>query len=426
MNPIVYAIPVFMLTILAEAWLARRRGLRVYDIPDAITSLHHGVISQISGAFAKVLTLGIYVAIYENARIVEWPADSLWFGFLALVFYDFCYYWNHRMGHEVNVLWASHVVHHSSEYYNLSTALRQTSTGNLFGWLFYVPMALAGIPPSVFIIVAVIDLLYQYWVHTELVGSLGWFDRVFCSPSNHRVHHGQNDYCIDKNYGGILILWDRLFGTFEPERLGPDAEPIRFGIRKPLQSYNPLWGNLHYYADMVQLMKDTPGVLAKIGVVFAPPGGWGQPLPHFDPAGFHRYAPPTPANLRRYAGIQYALTVPAISHFLASFNQMGTALAAAYALVIFISAMSLGALLQHPGPARRLWLRLEQCRVTALGLCFALLPDWFGYTASQPLRLALLAGLLGCAAWLNLHARELSTDAGHASDGASSPVSARQ
>jgi len=139
MNPIVYAIPVFMLTILLEAWVARRRGVAVYDIPDAITSLHHGLLSQVTNAFTKIATLGIYIAVYEAYRFTEWSMSSIPLWILALVLYDLCYYWAHRMYHEVNVMWASHVVHHSSEYYNLSTALRQTSTGALFGWVFYLP-----------------------------------------------------------------------------------------------------------------------------------------------------------------------------------------------------------------------------------------------------------------------------------------------
>jgi sterol desaturase/sphingolipid hydroxylase (fatty acid hydroxylase superfamily) len=117
-------------------------------------------------------------------------------------------------------MWASHVVHHSSEYYNLSTALRQTSTGSFLGWVFYLPLAVVGVPWQMLVIVGLIDLLYQYWVHTELIGRLGVLDRILVTPSNHRVHHGQNDYCIDKNYGGILVLWDRLFGTFADERDG--------------------------------------------------------------------------------------------------------------------------------------------------------------------------------------------------------------
>jgi sterol desaturase/sphingolipid hydroxylase (fatty acid hydroxylase superfamily) len=139
---------------------------------------------------------------------------------LALVFYDFCYYWLHRAGHRVAVLWAAHVVHHQSEDYNLSTALRQTSSGFLLGWIFYLPMAVAGVPPLVFGVVALVDLLYQYWVHTQQIGRLGWFDRWFCSPSNHRVHHAVNDRYLDKNYGGILIVWDRLFGSFIERRRG--------------------------------------------------------------------------------------------------------------------------------------------------------------------------------------------------------------
>ena len=394
MNPIVYAIPVFMLTILIEAWVAKRRAVAVYDIPDAITSLHHGVISQIIGLFLKVLTLGIYVATYDAYRAVTLPADSLWVWIFAVIAYDFLYYWNHRLGHEVNVLWASHVVHHSSEYYNLSTALRQTSTGGLLGWAFYLPLAVAGVPPTVFIGAALIDLLYQYWVHTELVGKLGWFDRVFCSPSNHRVHHGQNDYCIDKNYGGILILWDRWFGTFEEER---DEEKVTFGIRSPLASFNPVWGNLHYYAELWRQSCAARGWRSKAGVWLAPPGGWDVPLPHFEARSFTRFSTATPPTVRRYAAVQYALSVPFVTDLIARFPQLDQGQQLAYASGILLTAVSLGALLE----GRELARRLEQVRVVALGSAFALLPDWFGWSAPDALKLTLLAVALGSAAWLN-------------------------
>jgi alkylglycerol monooxygenase len=160
---------------------------------------------------------------------------------LALVLYDFCYYWLHRAGHEVALFWAAHVVHHQSQHYNLSTALRQTSSGLLFGWIFYLPMAVAGrAADHLWHRAALIDLLYQFWVHTEQVGKLGWFDRVFCSPSNHRVHHAVNDRYIDRNYGGILMLWDRLFGSFQEEK---DNEPCVYGTRGALNSWDPLWAN---------------------------------------------------------------------------------------------------------------------------------------------------------------------------------------
>ena len=218
-----------------------------------------GMLSQLSGVFMLALSVGIYVVVYNRLRLFALDAGDwrVWLG--ALVAYDFLYYWNHRIDHEVGIFWAAHVVHHQSDEFNLSTALRQSSTGSLLGWLFYLPMAVAGVPPVVFVGVGLIDLLYQFWIHTELVGSLGWFDRVFASPSNHRVHHGVNDRYLDRNYGGIFILWDRLFGTFEPESR-------KAGLRRARQpsTFDPLGANLAYYATIADLAgaRDWPDKLA--------------------------------------------------------------------------------------------------------------------------------------------------------------------
>lgn len=241
---ITWATPVFFALIALELLVAKLRRRSVYHSSDAINSLGLGVISQIVAVFSKLLTFGIYAWCVQRFAIFALPANSLWVWITALLIYDFCYYWLHRAGHEVNILWAAHVVHHQSEDYNLSTALRQTGSGMLLGWLFYLPMAIIGYPLEVFVVVALIDLLYQFWVHTELVGRLGWFDRVFCSPSNHRAHHAVNDKYLDKNYGGILILWDRLFGTFIEE---DDTDPPIYGTRSPLRSWNPLWANAEVY-----------------------------------------------------------------------------------------------------------------------------------------------------------------------------------
>jgi hypothetical protein len=161
------------------------------------------------------------------------------------------------------------VVHHQSEDYNLSTALRQTGSGWLFGWVFYLPMALLGFPPLVFGTVALIDLLYQFWVHTRQIGRLGWFDRWFCSPSNHRVHHAVNDRYLDRNYGGILMVWDRLFGSFVEE---DDLEPIVYGTRKPLRSWNPVTANLEVYAALARDSWRARSWADKVRVWFKPPG----------------------------------------------------------------------------------------------------------------------------------------------------------
>ena len=229
-----------------------------------------------------------------HVALAPWrlPVDSPWTWLGALVAYDFLYYWHHRAGHRVAVFWAAHVVHHQSEDYNLSTALRQTSSGWLFGWIFYLPMALAGVPPLVFGVVALIDLLYQFWVHTEQVGRLGWFDRWFCAPSNHRVHHAVNDAYLDRNYGGILIVWDRLFGTYAAE---DPATPCIYGTRGPLRSWNPIRANLQVYAGLARDAWRTRRLVDKAAVWLKPPG-WrppdlviADPKPAFDLASVERF-----------------------------------------------------------------------------------------------------------------------------------------
>ena len=323
-NPILYAIPVFMLTVAFEAfWALRRHGNRtadvggrtrpIYQFADAMGSLQIGVLSRIAAAFPRLLTVGIYVLVYQQFAVSSWDKSSPLAWLLALLLYDFFYYWKHRANHEVRIMWAGHITHHNSEYFNLSTALRQSSTTFVFDWMFYLPMAVLGVPPEMWIAAALIDLLYQYWTHTELIGRLGWFDRVFVSPSNHRVHHGQNDYCIDRNYGGILILWDRLFGTFEDER----PEPIIYGVRTPLASVDPLWGNLHYYALIWRDLRAARGIDAKLDAIFAPPSGWrNEKLGHFEPLDFQRYEITVNKALACYVTVQYAITVVCLCAFL--------------------------------------------------------------------------------------------------------------
>ena len=291
---IVLATPVFLGAIALELAIGLARGRNTYRMHDAMASIGLGMMSQLVGLFTRLLAIGVYVLVYERVAVWHLPTDSVvvWLG--ALLMYDLCYYWLHRAGHRVGVFWAAHVVHHQSEDYNLSTALRQTSSGALLGWLFYLPMAVIGVPPLVFGTVALIDLLYQFWVHTQQVGKLGWFDRWFCSPSNHRVHHAVNDRYLDRNYGGILIVWDRLFGTFEEEH---DDEPCVYGTRAPLRSFNPLWANLEVYAALARDMWRTRSWADKLRVWFQPPG-WRPadvaerfPKPEFRIEAVRRYDP---------------------------------------------------------------------------------------------------------------------------------------
>ncbi len=279
---IVLATPLFLLLIGLELVVGLARGRNGYRLGDALSSIGLGVMSQIVGVFTAALTLGLYVAA---SAVAPWrlPADSIWTWLGALLAYDFLYYWHHRAGHRVAVLWAAHAVHHQSEDYNLSTALRQTSSGFLLGWIFYLPMALAGVPPLVFGVVALVDLLYQFWVHTEQIGRLGWFDRWFCAPSNHRVHHAVNDEYLDKNFGGILIVWDRIFGTYAEE--DPRTRCV-YGTRAPLASWNPVAANLQVYAALLRDARHLPRWRDRLALWWRPPGWWPQgvaPPPHRKP-----------------------------------------------------------------------------------------------------------------------------------------------
>ena len=346
---IVLATPVFLLMIAAEYALGVARGRRIYRLNDAISSISLGVLSQLGGLFTKVLVVGIYTLFFHALAI--WPERAFWgtwYGvLLALVFYDFCYYWHHRAGHEVALFWAAHVVHHQSQHYNLSTALRQTSSGALFGWVFYLPMALAGVPPLVFAIVALVDLLYQFWVHTELVGKLGWFDRVFCAPSNHRVHHAINDSYLDKNYGGILIVWDRLFGSFREEQ-----EQCVYGTRTALRSWDPLWANTQVYWSLLQDSWRAQRWSDKVRVWFKPPG-WRAPdvslrwpKPDFDLRQVDTFDPPLDRARQWFAGSQFLLLLAGVAlvlWFAGSWSSTRTAVCSA-TLVAFYWAM--GAVLQ--------------------------------------------------------------------------------
>jgi sterol desaturase/sphingolipid hydroxylase (fatty acid hydroxylase superfamily) len=292
---IVLATPVFLLLIGVEFLVGWRRGRNTYRLNDALNSIGLGIMSQLVGVFSALLTVAIYTLAFEHTSLWKLPASELWVWLVGLVLYDLCYYWHHRFGHTVALFWAAHVVHHQSEDYNLSTALRQTSSGWVAGWLFYLPMALLGFPPLVFGVVALIDLLYQYWVHTQQIGRLGWFDRWFCAPSNHRVHHAVNDKYLDRNYGGIFIVWDRLFGSYIEE---DDAEPIVYGTRGPLRSWKPVWANLQYYAELAKDSWRTARWSDKLRVWFMHPG-WRPadvaakwPKPAFDIAKVQRFDPP--------------------------------------------------------------------------------------------------------------------------------------
>ena len=346
---IVLTTPVFLLLIVVEFAWGYTHGRNSYRLNDAINSISLGVLSQLGGLFAKLFTLGIYTAVYSTVALYPDMAFwSTWYGaLLALVFYDFCYYWLHRAGHRSAILWAAHVVHHQSQCYNLSTALRQTGSGPLLAWIFYLPMAIAGVPPLIFAIVGLVDLLYQFWVHTEQVKKLGWFDRVFCSPSNHRVHHAVNDDYLDKNYGGILILWDRLFGTFREE-----DGPCVYGTRGPLNSWDPLWANAEVYWTLLQDSWRARNWADKLWVWLKPPG-WrpadvalNYPKPAFELSRVRVFDPVVSHAAGGFAAAQFLLLLSGVSAVLWFADVMALSSSAVWSLALVAGYWVVGALLQ--------------------------------------------------------------------------------
>ncbi|HYE38822.1 MAG TPA: lysoplasmalogenase family protein, partial [Ramlibacter sp.] len=346
---IVLATPVFLLLIGVEYAVGVWRGRNTYRLNDAINSISLGMLSQVTAVLTRLFRVGIYTAVYGVVSV--WHNDAFWTSplgwLLALVFYDFCYYWLHRAGHEVAVFWAAHVVHHQSQDYNLSTALRQTSSGALLGWIFYIPMAVAGVPPLVFGIVALVDLLYQYWVHTEHVGKLGWFDRWFCSPSNHRVHHAVNDRYLDRNYGGILVVWDRMFGSFREE-----DEKCVYGTRAPLESWDPLWSNLEVYWALAKDSWHARSWADKLRVWIKPPG-WRPadvaarfPKPPFDIGAVRRYHPPMSPALAWFCGMQFVAILGGVALFLWHADWMPLSQSVVWLAALMAAIWSVGAAMQ--------------------------------------------------------------------------------
>jgi sterol desaturase/sphingolipid hydroxylase (fatty acid hydroxylase superfamily) len=358
---IVLATPVFLLLIGIEFLIGWRRGRNTYRLNDALNSIGLGIMSQLVGVFSALLTVAIYTLVYDSTSLWKLPAGEVWVWLVGLVLYDLCYYWHHRFGHTMALFWAAHVVHHQSEDYNLSTALRQTSSGWIAGWLFYLPMAVLGFPPLVFAVVALIDLLYQYWVHTQQIGRLGWFDRWFCAPSNHRVHHAVNDKYLDRNYGGIFIVWDRLFGTYIEE---DDAEPCIYGTRGPLRSWNPVWANLQYYAELAKDSWRAQNRADKLRVWFMHPG-WRPadvaakwPKPAFDIAKVERFDPPMSGGAQWLASAIFLVLLSATTLFLWNAHRMNIAQQGLCAagivvglwLVGFVSERPLRAAVRQPSP----------------------------------------------------------------------------
>ena len=319
-NPIVLSIPIFFVLIGIELLVERFTNQKLYRFPDSIANLSCGITSQLSGLFVKIFVIGIYQFCFE--RFAFFTLEHGWIYWIALfLLVDIAYYWGHRKSHEINLFWGGHVVHHQSEDYNLSVALRQSSIQEIWTFAFSLPIAFIGFRTQDFVLVAAFNTLYQFWIHTETINKLPrWIEFIFNTPSHHRVHHGRDPKYIDKNHAGSLIIWDRMFGTFQEEEERPT-----YGITKPINSWNAIWANMSHYAEMANDMKRIPAWSDRLKLLFKRPGWLPESLGGYraaaevDKASYKKYETPTPLSLNLYVLFQYTLCLAGTSLFL--FNQ---------------------------------------------------------------------------------------------------------
>ncbi|MHA6494981.1 sterol desaturase family protein [Pseudomonas borbori] len=359
MNVAVMAFPLYILLILLELAYERHSGRATYRLADASTSINTAVLRVLLEGPLRLLLIVPYAWLYEHARLFDWPASSPWLWLVGFIAVDFCFYWAHRTLHRHNLLWGAHQPHHSSEDFNLSTALRKGAFQTAFDWPFYLPLAVLGLPLPVFLLLLGIQLVYQFWIHTQHVGRLGWVEHVLITPSLHRVHHGQNDAYIDKNHGGVFILWDKLFGTYAEER-----EPVRYGVTTPVSTFDPIrlqfsWWRL-LWADALA----TRHWWDKLRLWWMPTG-WrpedvrDTPWPKM---GAEKFECDYPPGLKAYAFAQFVAINALTLGFLASVKRAAVWEPWLLVGVILFGCISLGLLFEG---RRGLW-RLECIRLLAM------------------------------------------------------------
>jgi len=400
---IALAIPVFFVLIGVELWVGKRRGQQLYRLNDSLNDLSCGILQRLAMLLCAVFLFAGYLAIHERFALAALPSDSAAVWIACFIGVDFLYYWYHRLSHEINFMWAAHVVHHQSEEYNLTVALRQSALQPFHSMVFYWPLALIGFPPAIFAGCSAINTLYQFWIHTRTIGRLGPLESVLMTPSHHRVHHGRNPIYLDRNHGGTFILWDKLFGTFQLEE-----EEVAYGVTKPLATWNPLWANFDYWFDLFRLASRSSSFVDRVRVFFASPGWRPEELGGFEkpsavPMPPTLFDPVISDRLKRYAFIQFVQLLGLSSPLLLMSASGRWWVMALGCVAISWGLLGVGAVLDGRNWAGRCeWLRI--------GLTPLLLMPLFQGSPAQPL-LVLFVLNLGIAAYLGVYWDGLRTEA---------------
>lgn len=344
---IALSIPIFFLLIGIELAYDFYKKLKYYRFNDSISNLSQGIGSQLTGLFMKTTLFFGYKYIFEHWRIFELP-NNIWVWIILFIAVDFCYYWFHRMSHQINALWAAHIVHHQSEEYNLTVALRQSWFQSWFSWVFYLPLALLGFEPLMFLTLSSFNTLYQFWIHTRGIKNMGFLEHILNTPSHHRVHHGSNPKYIDKNHAGTLIIWDKLFGTFQKEE-----EEVYYGITSPLASWNPVWANVHYWVELLNTAKKADNITDKVKVFIKPPGWFPANLggfkyaPEIDVMNYKKYDSTYSSKIIRYVSFQFMIALGVGSALLFLNSKLDITQVILIVLFTIATLITCGALLEN-------------------------------------------------------------------------------
>ena len=322
-NPIILSIPIFFILIGFELLVDKLYNRSNYRFNDAITNISCGIGEQVTGVFFKLLVVTLYTVLFERYAFLKIPVNWAT-GIILFIAVDFFYYWFHRYSHVINLFWGGHVVHHQSEEYNLSVALRQGWFQKFFSFGFYLPLAFIGFDPIQFITVASLVTLYQFWIHTKSIDKMGVLEHVLNTPSHHRVHHGVNPKYIDKNHAGTLIIWDKMFGTFQAE----EEEPV-YGITHPINTWDPLSANLHHWKLMYRGLKQMQGAKDKLKYIFMPPGWKPSYIEDLDiplnSESYKKFDTTVSNSVNYYVLFQYAITLAGATFFLMNASKLNFA-----------------------------------------------------------------------------------------------------
>jgi alkylglycerol monooxygenase len=361
---LVMAMAVFITPIVIDAAVAAVRRRKRYRLNDVLANLTLSLLTVVGTALAAGLTLWVYVRVQAWFTLATLSTGSPLTWLIGFLTYDFFYYWAHRMHHEIAVLWGVHAVHHSGEDMNYGLAVRQSALGDLTTWVFFLPLAIIGVPPEVYLGVAGIQLFYQYFIHNTYVPALGVLEYILVTPSQHRVHHGRNTQYCDTNYGNILVLWDRLFGSYQAEL---PEQPAVYGLRHSVKTWNPITLHTHTFVETARKAASCTRGLDKLrcfikGPGWVPPslapGGYPGPKDDGPSKNFVKYDPPMARGDAVYCTAQFVALLGLVALTMLTLSKMSLLVAALAIGLIVVHAWALGGWLDRR-PMR--W-RLELAR----------------------------------------------------------------